>query len=337
MYAAGDATWFPIKQGGLAAQQADVAATSIASPCGRRDREGSVPPGPAWRPADRGGASLRPLRGGRSRRELSGRRGAAVVAAQQDRRPLPRRRIWPRATRIRTPPLDDRPSPARRGAGRVGCRTHQEAVELALTVADAGRPLEGLPRGPTLARSRGAARTSRCPRTTRRSGARGARPCGKSISQSLRNRRSVRNAPAGSLDLRDNKVRESGLTGGEPDLRAHRSRSQPHSLDYPCVVAEKRIGPPPFGAPRYSGGFVIRGTEPGTKRRGWPISIGGGPKGRVLVGASRRPELGDLARAAPGRGATNSSESAATAGRAAEPEPLGFRRGQRARPVRPDG
>ncbi len=31
VYAAGDATWFPIKQGGLAAQQADVAASAIAS------------------------------------------------------------------------------------------------------------------------------------------------------------------------------------------------------------------------------------------------------------------------------------------------------------------
>jgi sulfide:quinone oxidoreductase len=31
VYAAGDATWFPIKQGGLATQQADVAATIIAS------------------------------------------------------------------------------------------------------------------------------------------------------------------------------------------------------------------------------------------------------------------------------------------------------------------
>lgn len=34
VYAAGDATWFPIKQGGAAAQQADVAATSIAACAG---------------------------------------------------------------------------------------------------------------------------------------------------------------------------------------------------------------------------------------------------------------------------------------------------------------
>jgi sulfide:quinone oxidoreductase len=37
VFAAGDATWFPIKQGGLAAQQADVAAESIAAlAAGRR-------------------------------------------------------------------------------------------------------------------------------------------------------------------------------------------------------------------------------------------------------------------------------------------------------------
>jgi sulfide:quinone oxidoreductase len=36
IWAAGDATWFPIKQGGLAAQQADVAARSIAARAGAR-------------------------------------------------------------------------------------------------------------------------------------------------------------------------------------------------------------------------------------------------------------------------------------------------------------
>jgi sulfide:quinone oxidoreductase len=34
VYAAGDATWYPIKQGGLAAQQADVAASAIAAAAG---------------------------------------------------------------------------------------------------------------------------------------------------------------------------------------------------------------------------------------------------------------------------------------------------------------
>jgi sulfide:quinone oxidoreductase len=34
VYAAGDATWFPVKQGGIAAQQADAAASTIAADCG---------------------------------------------------------------------------------------------------------------------------------------------------------------------------------------------------------------------------------------------------------------------------------------------------------------
>jgi sulfide:quinone oxidoreductase len=34
VYAAGDATWFPIKQGGIATQQADAAASAIAADCG---------------------------------------------------------------------------------------------------------------------------------------------------------------------------------------------------------------------------------------------------------------------------------------------------------------
>jgi len=38
VYAAGDATWYPIKQGGLAAQQADVAASAIAAAAGEQLR-----------------------------------------------------------------------------------------------------------------------------------------------------------------------------------------------------------------------------------------------------------------------------------------------------------
>jgi sulfide:quinone oxidoreductase len=34
VYAAGDATWYPVKQGGLASQQADAAASAIAADCG---------------------------------------------------------------------------------------------------------------------------------------------------------------------------------------------------------------------------------------------------------------------------------------------------------------
>ena len=48
VWAAGDATWFPIKQGGLAAQQADVAARSIAA------RAGAHVPIEAFQPVLRG-------------------------------------------------------------------------------------------------------------------------------------------------------------------------------------------------------------------------------------------------------------------------------------------
>jgi sulfide:quinone oxidoreductase len=48
VYAAGDATWYPLKQGGLAAQQADVAASAIAAAAG-----GSLRPVP-FHPALRG-------------------------------------------------------------------------------------------------------------------------------------------------------------------------------------------------------------------------------------------------------------------------------------------
>ena len=42
VYAAGDATDFAIKQGGIACQQADAAAEAIAAEAGRRDRAGAV-------------------------------------------------------------------------------------------------------------------------------------------------------------------------------------------------------------------------------------------------------------------------------------------------------
>ena len=47
VYAAGDATWYPLKQGGLAAQQADVAASAIAAAAGESLRP--VPFHPALR------------------------------------------------------------------------------------------------------------------------------------------------------------------------------------------------------------------------------------------------------------------------------------------------
>ena len=64
VYAVGDASWFPIKQGGLAAQQADVAATAIAAGIDLRPRGRPVSTRVAGRPPDRGRADI-PKGGGR--------------------------------------------------------------------------------------------------------------------------------------------------------------------------------------------------------------------------------------------------------------------------------
>ena len=89
VYAAGDGTNFPIKQGGLGTQQADAAAAHIADRLGAAVAVGAVSPGAA-RQADHGRRVASP-----SRRRRGGRangRGLArlpVVAAAQDQRPLP--------------------------------------------------------------------------------------------------------------------------------------------------------------------------------------------------------------------------------------------------------
>ena len=160
MYAAGDATWFPIKQGGLAAQQADVAATSIAS---RVDAEIEKA---LFRPVLRGAllTGAAPLY---VRSEVGDRAGSSAAGAA----PL----WWPPskiAARYLSPylaagdedpkpPLDDLPPLHGEERAELAAE-HQEAVELALTVATQ-TPLEGLPRRPTLARSRGAAEPNAAP------------------------------------------------------------------------------------------------------------------------------------------------------------------------------
>ena len=89
VYAAGDGTSFPIKQGGLATQQADAVAEAIAAAAGA-----DVEPEP-FRPVLRGmlltGGDHRYFRAHRRRRRRRGRgRGPhPLVAADQDRRPLP--------------------------------------------------------------------------------------------------------------------------------------------------------------------------------------------------------------------------------------------------------
>ncbi len=82
VYAAGDATNYPVKQGGLAAQQADAVAEHVAARHGAPGGAVSVPPGAA-RPAVHGRPGAVHARG-------SGGRAAAVVAADQDRGALSR-------------------------------------------------------------------------------------------------------------------------------------------------------------------------------------------------------------------------------------------------------
>ena len=99
VYAAGDATTFPLRQGGLAAQQADAAAEAIAA------RLGAIARAEPFRPVLRGvlltgGAPLYlravvgdggdPGRAARRDEPVEQRRPAgAVVASGQGRRPLP--------------------------------------------------------------------------------------------------------------------------------------------------------------------------------------------------------------------------------------------------------
>ena len=62
VYAVGDAGWFPVKQGGLAAQQADVAATAIAGKIDSSCRRDGLPARTAGGAADRRRADLPPRR-----------------------------------------------------------------------------------------------------------------------------------------------------------------------------------------------------------------------------------------------------------------------------------
>ncbi len=68
VYAAGDITTFPVKQGGIATQQADAAAEAIAASARRRRERAPVPSGAPWPPAHREGTAL-PARRPRERRQ----------------------------------------------------------------------------------------------------------------------------------------------------------------------------------------------------------------------------------------------------------------------------
>lgn len=135
IWAAGDATWFPIKQGGIAAQQADVAAGSIATLLDPEHR--AIPLRPVLRGALLTGSGPRYMRA-----EVGDRDETSVVGTA----PL----WWPPskiAGRYLAPYLvGGEPEEAhlrpladveRAGDGEAAEADHREALELALASADA--------------------------------------------------------------------------------------------------------------------------------------------------------------------------------------------------------
>lgn len=134
VYAAGDGTAFPIKQGGLAAQQADAVAEAIAAELG------AISAPRPFRPVLRGllltGAEPRYLRAEDSVSEVSFQplwwppskiagRYLAPYLARPDDPPLYR------------PPFADRPAPAEPESAEQAKADEREAVELLLALADA--------------------------------------------------------------------------------------------------------------------------------------------------------------------------------------------------------
>ena len=150
VYAAGDATWFPIKQGGVAAQQADTAASIDRLPRGPGGGGGTVPAYAARDPLHRGSPSL-PARGDRPPRDkLRGEHGTALVAARQGCGEASSSLSGQAgAGRVadgpRTPPW------RRSGGGRTGSARSPRAGPGRRRC---GRPLAGLPGRPSLAGSR---------------------------------------------------------------------------------------------------------------------------------------------------------------------------------------
>lgn len=155
VYAAGDCTAFPLKQGGIASQQADAAASAIAAACGA-----PVQPEP-FRPLLRGmlltGSAPRYLRADPTRLasassvaiEAPSRRGGSEQPEHGD---VAHRALWwppskvagrylapyladARPVPLASAPLADRVAPVR-PADRKADAERQEAAELALAMAD---------------------------------------------------------------------------------------------------------------------------------------------------------------------------------------------------------
>jgi sulfide:quinone oxidoreductase len=137
VFAAGDASSFPIKQGGLAAQQADVAAASIATLAGAPIEP--RPPDLLLRAALLTGSAPRFLRARLSDREATSAAGRSVLWWPPGK--IAARRLAPylagRTERGEAPPLDDVETLLGEDADAAEA-DRTAALELALTAADAG-------------------------------------------------------------------------------------------------------------------------------------------------------------------------------------------------------
>ena len=108
VYAAGDGVDFPVKQGGLAAQQADAVAEHIAATYGASVEPDAVSARAARNAVHGRRPALHALRRARRRPGRCRRLVSALVAADEDRRPLPR------ALPVRTRRRGGAPQAARR-------------------------------------------------------------------------------------------------------------------------------------------------------------------------------------------------------------------------------
>ena len=84
VFGAGDATSFPVKQGGVATQQADAVAREVAARAGAPSVPRAVSTGPAGHAADGRRCAFHALRRGRwPRRHVGGQRSHTLVARDQ--------------------------------------------------------------------------------------------------------------------------------------------------------------------------------------------------------------------------------------------------------------
>ncbi|MGI9557382.1 MAG: NAD(P)/FAD-dependent oxidoreductase [Solirubrobacterales bacterium] len=138
IWAAGDATWFPIKQGGLAAQQADVAATVIAARAGADVQR--APFRPVIRAALLTADGPHYLRTGIGDREQLSAAGTEVLwwppSKVAGRFLAPYLSAKGRETPP-GPPLEDL-EPLLDADSTTAQADHRDAVDLALSAADAG-------------------------------------------------------------------------------------------------------------------------------------------------------------------------------------------------------